>query len=39
MIEEIIEFCDKKRNKVIIDNKEYYDFGSFCLCWGIVEEE
>ena len=39
MIEEIIEFCDKKRNKVIRDNKEYYDFGSFCLCWGIVEEE
>ena len=23
MIEEIIEFCDKKKNKVIIDNKEY----------------
>ena len=39
MIEEIIEFCDKKRNKVIRNNKEYYDFGSFCLCWGIVEEE
>ena len=37
MIEEIIEFCDKKRNKVIIDNKEYYDFGSFCLCWSAIE--
>ena len=37
MIEEIIEFCDKKKNKVIINNKEYYDFGSMVLCWGIIE--
>ena len=37
MIEKIKEFCDKKKNKIIIDNKEYYDFGSFCLCWGIIE--
>ena len=39
MIKEIIEYCDKKKNKVIIDNKEYYDFGSMVLCWEIVEEE
>ena len=39
MIEEIIEFCDKKKNKVIIDNKEYYDFGSMVLCWGIIDKE
>ena len=39
MIEEIKEFCDKEKNKVIIDNKEYYDFGSFVLCWGIIDKE
>ena len=37
MIEELKEFSDKEKNKVIIDNEEYYDFGSFVLCWGIVE--
>ena len=36
--EELKEFSDKKTNKVIIDNKEYYDFGSFCLCWSAVEK-
>jgi len=35
MIEEIIEYCDKKNNKVMIDNQEYYDFGSMVLCWGV----
>ena len=39
MIEELKEFSDKKTNKVIIDNKEYYDFGSFCLCWSAVEKD
>jgi len=39
MIEKIKEFCDKKKNKIIIDNKEYYDFGSFVLCWGIIDKE
>tara|TARA_B100000424_G_scaffold250480_1_gene225222 strand:- start:348 stop:797 length:450 start_codon:yes stop_codon:yes gene_type:complete len=37
MIEELKEFSDKEKNKVIIDNEEYYDFGSFCLCWSAIE--
>ena len=39
MIEELKEFSDKEENKVIIDNKKYYDFGSFCLCWSAVEKD
>ena len=35
MIEEIIEYCDKKKNKVIINDKEFYDFGSMVLCWDV----
>ena len=39
MIEELKEFSDKEKNKVIIDNEVYYDFGSFVLCWGIIDKE
>jgi len=39
MIEELKEYCDKEKNRVKRDNKEYYDFGSYCLCWGIIDKE